>query len=44
MIGILEAPEIVLARREELFRWCAGLVDAGRSLAPDPERAPRAAR
>ena len=29
MIGILEAPEIVLARREELFRWCAGLVDAG---------------
>jgi AcrR family transcriptional regulator len=43
MVGVLDAPEIVLARREELFRWCAGLVDAGRSLAPDPGRAPRAA-
>lgn len=42
-VGMLEAPELGRVRREELFRWCAGLIDAGRALAPDPDAVPAAA-
>jgi hypothetical protein len=34
---------MALARREEVFRWGASLIDEGRALAPDPGAVPRAA-
>lgn len=40
MISATAAGEIVRVRREELFRWGASLVDAGRPLAGDPEEVP----
>jgi AcrR family transcriptional regulator len=40
MVGVLDAGDMVLARRRELFLWCASLVDAGRAAAPDPDRVP----
>jgi AcrR family transcriptional regulator len=43
MVGLLGAGDMVLARREGLFRWATGLVDAGRSVAPEPDRVPRSA-
>jgi AcrR family transcriptional regulator len=43
MVRILEAGEMARLRREELFMWCAGLVDAGREAAPDPDAVPVAA-
>jgi AcrR family transcriptional regulator len=43
MLRVLEAGEMARLRREELFVWCAGLIDAGREVAPDPEAVPRAA-
>lgn len=36
MVDILEAGEMARVRREDLFRWCAGLIDAGREVAPEP--------
>jgi AcrR family transcriptional regulator len=35
--------EMVRVRREEVFRYCAGLIDAGRAVAPDPSAVPEAA-
>jgi AcrR family transcriptional regulator len=35
--------EMVRVRREEVFRYCAGLIDAGRAEAPDPSAVPEAA-
>jgi AcrR family transcriptional regulator len=43
MVGVLEAGEMALVRREEVFRWAASLIDRGRELAPEPEAVPRAA-
>jgi AcrR family transcriptional regulator len=43
MIGALEAPDGVLLLREETFKWAAGVIDAGRAAAPDPEGVPAAA-
>jgi AcrR family transcriptional regulator len=37
MVAVLEAGEMARLRREEVFRWCAQLIDAGRAAAPDPE-------
>jgi AcrR family transcriptional regulator len=42
-IEVLAAPEIARVRREELIRWCASLVDAGREVAPDPAAVPEGA-
>jgi AcrR family transcriptional regulator len=35
--------EMVRVRREEVFRYCAGLIDAGRAEAPNPSAVPEAA-
>jgi AcrR family transcriptional regulator len=35
--------EMVRVRREEVFQYCAGLIDAGRAEAPDPAAVPQAA-
>ena len=43
MAALEAAGELVRARREALFRWGASLVDAGRSLAGDPEEVPQRA-
>jgi AcrR family transcriptional regulator len=43
MFAVLEAGEMARVRREEVFRWSAGLVDAGRDVAPDPGAVPEAA-
>jgi len=40
---ILEAGEMARLRRDELFAWCASLVDAGRAVCPDPAAVPGAA-
>ena len=42
-VGIAEAPELGRVRREELFKWCAELIDRGREVAPDPAAVPEAA-
>ncbi|HTR74162.1 MAG TPA: hypothetical protein VMH33_02750 [Solirubrobacterales bacterium] len=42
MWRILEAGEMARLRREELFEWCAGLVDEGRAVAADPDAVPAA--
>jgi AcrR family transcriptional regulator len=43
MVEVLGAGEMVRLRREEVFIWCAALIDAGRAAAPDPEAVPQAA-
>jgi AcrR family transcriptional regulator len=43
IVGAMEAGDMARVRREEAFRWAAGLIDAGRALAPDPETVPRSA-
>jgi AcrR family transcriptional regulator len=43
MLRVLDAGEAARLRREELFTWCASLIDAGREVAPDPDAVPRAA-
>jgi AcrR family transcriptional regulator len=43
MVGVLDAPEMARVRREEVFRWCASLIDEGRAQAEDPAAVPRAA-
>jgi AcrR family transcriptional regulator len=40
MAAVLEAGEMARVRREDVFRWCAGLIDTGREVAPDPEAVP----
>jgi AcrR family transcriptional regulator len=43
MVGVLGAGDLVLVRREGLFRWATRLVDAGRAVAPEPDRVPPSA-
>lgn len=43
MVGTLDAGDMPRLRREEVFKWCAGLIDQGRDFAPDPEAVPAAA-
>jgi AcrR family transcriptional regulator len=43
MVGILDAGEVARARRDLVFAWAAGLIDAGRGLAADPEAVPSSA-
>jgi hypothetical protein len=43
MVGALEAPDMVLLRRQETFMWAAWVIDAGREVAPDPAAVPQAA-
>jgi AcrR family transcriptional regulator len=43
MTGVLEAGEMARVRREELFKWCASLISAGREVAEDPDSVPEAA-
>lgn len=43
MVGVLEAGDMALVRREGVFKWCASLIDAGRAVAADPEAVPRSA-
>jgi AcrR family transcriptional regulator len=40
MVSSTEAGDMVRARREEIFLWCASLIDQGRDAAPDPEAVP----
>jgi len=40
IVSSLEAGDMVRARREEVFIWCAGLIEDGRAVAPDPESVP----
>jgi AcrR family transcriptional regulator len=43
MVGALDVSDMALVRREEVFKWCAALVDAGREVAPDPAAVPESA-
>jgi AcrR family transcriptional regulator len=43
MVGVLEAGDMALVRREGVFKWCASLIDAGRSVVADPDAVPRSA-
>jgi AcrR family transcriptional regulator len=43
MVGVLEAGDMALVRREEVFKWCASLIDRGRAVAADPAAVPRSA-
>jgi AcrR family transcriptional regulator len=43
MVTSADAGDMPRARREEIFRWCAGLIDEGRRVAPDPAAVPAAA-
>lgn len=43
MVAVLEAGEATRLRREEVFRRFAGLIDAGRAAAPDPDAVPQGA-
>jgi AcrR family transcriptional regulator len=44
MVDVLAARnEMIRVRREEIFVYCAGLIDAGRALAPDPATVPESA-
>jgi hypothetical protein len=42
-VGLLEAGEAARARRDEIFTWAGGLIDAGRAAAPDPAAVPEQA-
>ncbi len=44
MLDVLAAHnEMIRVRREEIFVWCATLIDAGRAVSPDPDAVPEAA-
>jgi AcrR family transcriptional regulator len=43
MVTSADAGDMPRARREEIFRWCASLIEAGREVAPDPGAVPAAA-
>ncbi len=43
LVGVLEAGDMARARRDQIFGWAAGLIDAGRTAAPDPRAVPRSA-
>jgi AcrR family transcriptional regulator len=40
MVGVLRAGEMGRVMREEVFRWCAQLIDDGRTASPHPETVP----
>ncbi len=40
MVSSVEAGDMPRARREEIFLWCASLIEAGREVAPDPGAVP----
>jgi AcrR family transcriptional regulator len=42
-VGVLEVGEIGRAKRDGVFTWAATMIDAGREVAPDPERVPKSA-
>lgn len=43
LVGVLEADDMARARRDQIFGWAAGLIDAGREVAADPDSVPRSA-
>ena len=44
MVDVLGARnEMIRVRREAIFQYCAGLIDAGRAVAPDPASVPQTA-
>jgi AcrR family transcriptional regulator len=43
MVGMLDAGDLQRVRREEVFKWCAALIDEGRAVAPNPAAVPEAA-
>jgi AcrR family transcriptional regulator len=43
MVSVLEAGDMALVLREATFRWCADLIDQGRSVAPEPAAVPESA-
>jgi AcrR family transcriptional regulator len=43
LVGVLEAGDMARARRDQIFGWAAGLIDAGRAEAADPDTVPRSA-
>jgi AcrR family transcriptional regulator len=43
LVGVLDAGDMARARRDQIFGWAAGLIDAGRAAAPDPDAVPRSA-
>jgi AcrR family transcriptional regulator len=43
LVGVLEADDMARARRDQIFGWAAGLIDAGREVASDPGSVPRSA-
>ncbi|HVS99289.1 MAG TPA: hypothetical protein VHE08_02115 [Solirubrobacterales bacterium] len=42
MWRVIEAGEMARLRREELFEWCAGLIDEGRAVSANPDAVPAA--
>jgi AcrR family transcriptional regulator len=40
MVGVLEAGEMGRVMREDVFRWCAQMIDDGRTASPHPESVP----
>jgi AcrR family transcriptional regulator len=42
-VGVLEVGEVARARRDGVFAWTAGLIEAGREVSPDPEAVPAGA-
>jgi AcrR family transcriptional regulator len=43
LVGVLAAEDMVRARRDRIFGWAVGLIDAGRAAATDPDAVPRSA-
>jgi AcrR family transcriptional regulator len=43
LVGVLEADDMARARRDQIFGWAAGLIDAGRETLADPDSVPRSA-
>jgi AcrR family transcriptional regulator len=43
VVSSVDAGDMPRARREEIFLWCAGLIEDGRAVAPDPEAVPQMA-
>jgi hypothetical protein len=43
LVGVFAVGERALVMRDELIAWCAGLIDAGRDVVPDPLSVPAGA-
>jgi hypothetical protein len=43
MVGVVELGDVARARRDGLFAWASGLIEAGRAESPDPGAAPAGA-